>query len=68
MQAEADTDTDRAGENGKRAEMDAGILQDNENADDQNDVADDLRDGVLKRAIQAAVDQKPIEEKSFRAG
>ena len=50
----SDADADRAGENRQCPEMDASVLQDDENADDQHDVADDLRNGVLQRAIESA--------------
>ena len=67
LQAEADTDADRAGKNGERAEMDPGVFEDDENADDEDEIADDLRDGVLQRTVEPAVDQKAIEEKTLRA-
>ena len=66
LQPESDAHADRAGENGERAEMNAGVLEHDENADDQDEVADDLRDGVLQRAIEPAVDEKAVEEKSLR--
>ncbi len=64
---EADADTDRASENGQGLEMDAGVLQDDENADDEDDVGGDLRDRVLERAIEAAVDEEAVKEEAFRA-
>ena len=67
LQAEPDTHADGAGKNGQRAEMDAGVFQNDKNADDEDEVADDLRDGVLQGAIETAVDQKAIEEKALRA-
>ena len=68
MRAEAYTDADGASEDGKRAQMNAGVLENNENADDEDDVADDLRNRVLKRTIEAAVGEKTIKEETFRAG
>src|SRR5205807_10227373 len=67
LQSEADPDADRAGENGERAEMNAGVLEDDEDADDENEVADDLGDCVLQRAIQPALDQDAVEKKTLRA-
>ena len=67
LQTEADADADRAGENGERAEMNAGVLEHDEDADDQDEVADDLRDGVLQGAIEPAVDEEAIEKKTLRA-
>jgi hypothetical protein len=43
--------------------MNAGIIQHDENANDQNDVADDLRNGVLQRPIQPAVYQEAVKQK-----
>ena len=67
LQPEADTDADRAGENRERAEMNAGVLEHDEDADDQDEVADDLRDGVLKGAVEPAFDEKAVEEKTLGA-
>ena len=66
LQAKADPNADGAGKNGERAEMDAGVFQDNKNADDEDEIADDLRDGVLQRAIEPAVDEKAVEQKTLR--
>ena len=68
LQAEADPYTDRACKDSQRAEMNAGIFQNNQNANYQHDVADDLGDGVLERTIESAVDEKPIKKKAFRSG
>ena len=67
LQAEADPYTDRACKDSQRAEMNAGIFQNNQNANYQHDVADDLGDGVLERTIESAVDEKPIKKKAFRS-
>ena len=67
MQAEADTDADRTGEYGERAEMDPGVIKHDENADDQDNVSDNLRDGVLQRAIESAVGEEAIEKETFGA-
>ena len=53
LQAKADPDADRAGENSQRAEMNAGVLEHDEDADDQDEIADDLRDGVLQASDPA---------------
>src|SRR5205807_1790386 len=68
LQSKSDADTDGAGENGQRAEMNAGVFQDNENSDHEHDVARDLGDGVLQRAIESAVGQEPVKEKTLGAG
>src|SRR5216684_2903500 len=67
LQAKADADADRARKNRQRPEMNAGIIENNKNADDENDVADDLRDRVLQRTIEPALGQETIKEKPFRA-
>ena len=67
LQAEPDTDADGAGENSERTEMNPGVLEHDENADDQDEVADDLRDRVLKRTVETAVNQEAVEEKTLRA-
>ena len=66
LQADADADADRAGEDGERAKIDPGLRQHNQDADDQDDVADDLRERVLQRAVQAAVDEEAVEEEALR--
>jgi hypothetical protein len=63
LQPEADADTNRAGKNGQGGKVDAGVVQDDENADNKDDITDDLRDGVLQRPIQAAVYEEPVKEK-----
>ena len=54
LQTETDAHADRAGENRQRSEMNAGIIENNKNADDEDDVADDLRNRVLQRTIESA--------------
>src|ERR687891_1023154 len=66
FQTESQTHTYRAGEYRQRSEMDAGIVQNDNNPDDQHDVADDLGNGVLERTIKPALRQKPVEKKTFR--
>ena len=66
LQPEPDAYADRACENRQRAQVNAGIFKNNQNADDQHDVADDLGDGVLKGAIQSALSEESIKKKSFR--
>src|SRR4029077_12087967 len=61
LQSESNADTERTGKNGERPKMDAGIVQHDENANDQDDVADDLRDSVLQRPIQPAVYQEAVK-------
>ena len=66
LQSEAYPDANRAGKNGQRFEVNAGVLQDNENADDEDNIGSDLRDRVLKRAIETAVNEEAIKEKTLR--
>jgi len=68
LQTEADPYTDRACKNSQRAEMNAGIFQNNQNANYQHDVADDLGDGVLQRAIKSALGKESVEQESLRPG
>ena len=63
LQPETDPDADCTGENSQCAEMDSGVIEDNKNADHQHDIADDLGNGVLERAIQPAVGEEAVEEK-----
>src|SRR5205823_7005845 len=67
LQAKADAHANRARENRQRAQVNAGILQDNQNANYQHDIANDLGNGVLEGTIQSAIDEKPIEKKAFRS-
>src|SRR5207302_6834791 len=64
LQPKPDTDADRACENRERTEMNTGVLEHDEDADDQDEVAYDLRDGVLQRPIQSAVNEEAVKEKS----
>ena len=66
LQSKSDPDADRAGENGQRAEINAGVLEHDEDAHDQDEVAHDLGDGVLQGPIQPAVHQEAVEKKSLR--
>ena len=47
--------------------MNPSVLQDNENADHQHDVADDLGNRVLERTIESALREQPVKEKAFRS-
>src|SRR5207244_12804067 len=68
LQPKPDPPANRARENRQRAEMNAGIFQNNQNTNYQHDVGDDLGNGVLEGTIQSAIDEKPIEKKPFRPG
>ena len=57
LQPEADAHANRACENRQRAQVNAGVFQNNQNADYQHDVGDDLGNGVLEGAIQSALSQ-----------
>src|SRR5438270_93062 len=67
LQTETDTDADGAGENSKRTEMNPRAFEHDENANDTDEVADNLRDRVLKRTVETAVNQEAVEEKTLRA-
>jgi hypothetical protein len=68
LQSEAYPHANRAGKNGQRFEVNAGVLQDNENADDEDNIRSDLRNCVLQRAIETAVNEEAIKEKTLRPG
>src|SRR6266487_4221145 len=65
LQSKATPDADRPRKNGERAEMDAGVFQNNENADDKHDIANDLGNRVLKGAVQPAMHEETVEKKTF---
>src|SRR4026207_762428 len=62
LQSEANAYADRAGKNGEGAEMNTGVVQHDKNASDQDDVADDLRNSVLQRAIQPTVYEQGVKQ------
>src|SRR5262249_31827678 len=53
--------------NRERRQMDASVLKNQENADHQHDVADDLGDRVLQRSIDPALRKQPVVKKTFRS-
>src|SRR6185295_16062818 len=59
----ADADADCTGKNGESGKVNPGVVQNYENANNEDDIADDLRDGVLQRPIQAAVYEEAVKEK-----
>ncbi len=66
LQTKADAHADRARENRQRAQVNAGIFKDNQNANYEHDVADDLGDGVLEGAIQSTLSEDSIKKKALR--
>ena len=60
MQAKPDANTDCTGEHREGAQVNPGIIEHNEEPNDQDNVADDLRDGVLQRAIESAFRKKTL--------
>ena len=48
--------------------MNSRILNDNEDADYQHDVADDLGNGVLERTIKPTLRKQPVKKKPLRSG
>src|SRR4030095_6644023 len=67
LQPETDTHSDCSSENRQRPEMNSSVLQDNENANDQHDVADDLWNRVLQRTIEATFSEESIKKKTLRS-
>src|SRR5512133_3007747 len=67
FQTEPETHAYRTREYRQRSEMNAGIVQNDDDPDDQHDVADDLRNGVLERTIKAALRKESVEKKTFRS-
>ena len=53
LQSKPDADADRAGENSQRSKVNSGIVENDEDSDDQHDITGDLRDGVLQRRDRA---------------
>src|SRR5213593_684380 len=46
--------------------MNARVLENNENANYQHDVAENLSNGVLQRAVESAVSKESIKKKTLR--
>ena len=57
-----------AGEHGQRSNMDAGILQNDDDPDDQHRVADYLGNCMLQSAVETASGQDTIKKETFGAG
>src|SRR6059058_45626 len=68
LQTKANADANRASKNRQGPEVNAGIIENDKDSDDEDDVADDLRNCVLQRPIEPAFREKAIEEKTFRPG
>ena len=67
FQTEPHAYTNCAGEYRQRTKVDAGIVENDDDPDDQHDVADDLRNGVLERTIQSTLSEESIKEKALRS-
>ena len=67
FQTEPNAYADRAGEYRQRAEVDTGIVENDDDPDDQHDVTDDLRNGVLERTIQSALSKESVKKKALRS-
>src|SRR5206468_12981068 len=63
LQAESDAYANRAGKNRQRSQMNTRVLQDNENANHEDDVAENLGNGVLERTVESTVGKKSIKKK-----
>src|SRR5207237_10383852 len=55
LQTKTDTHAHGPSENRQRSEMDARVLENNKNADDEDQIADDLRDRKLQRAVETTL-------------
>src|SRR5690348_17181732 len=67
LQTKPNTDANCPRENSQSAQMNAGVIEDNENADDQDDVADNLSDRVLQRAVETTLSEETVKQEPFRA-
>ena len=65
LETEANPHAHRAGKDRQRSQMDPGVIKNNENADDQDDVADNLCDRVLQTAVEPALGQEAVEQEPF---
>src|SRR5437762_7731508 len=68
LETESDAYANCARKNRQCSQMNTRVLQDNKNAHHENDVAENLGDGVLERTIKSAVSKKPIKKKTLRSG
>jgi hypothetical protein len=66
LKSETDTDPNCAREYSQRGQMNSRVLQDNENANDQDDIADDLGNRVLERTIESTLSKQPVKKKTLR--
>jgi hypothetical protein len=66
LQPETNTDPNCAREYSQRGQMNSCILQDNENANDQDDIANDLGNRVLERTIESTLSKEPVKKKTLR--
>src|SRR2546430_35425 len=63
LQAETDAYANCACKNRQRSQMNTRVLQDNENANHEDDVAENLGNGVLERTVESTVGKKSIKKK-----
>src|SRR4026207_427516 len=66
LQPETSTHSDCSSENRQRSQMNSSVLQDNENTDDQDNVADNLGNRVLERTIESTFSKDSIKKKTLR--
>jgi hypothetical protein len=66
LQPETDTHSDCSSENRQCGQMNSSVLKDNENTDNQDNIADDLRNRVLERTIESTFSKDLIEKKTLR--
>src|SRR5438094_4931797 len=63
LQAESDAYANCACKNRQRSQMNTRVLQDNENANYKDDVAENLGNGVLERTVESTVGKKSTKKK-----
>src|SRR5437899_6596958 len=68
LQTEPHADANRTGEDSQRSQTNPAVLQDNENAYYQHDVANHLGNRVLQRTIESALGKQPVKKKTLRPG
>jgi len=68
LEPETESDADGAREDRQGGEVDPGVLHRNDSTDDEDHVADDLGDGVLQGAVQAAVGEEAIIKEALQPG
>ena len=66
LKTESNADPDRAGKHRQGAKMNPRIIEHDEKADNEDDVAGNLSNRVLQRSVQSALLKEIVKEKVFR--